>query len=81
MSEKPHCVLGCARCMILRKRFAALLRIREINQILRILISEIMESSTHIQGSYYRRTSYCQTAMKVQEIASSSCTNQVGRCI
>jgi len=83
MSEKPHCAPGSQRCTIVVSHSAELLRIKEINQNLRILVTEIMESKTHIKGSYDTaawRSFQGQTAMKVQVI-DRGCTKEVSGCI
>jgi hypothetical protein len=83
MSEKPHCAAGSQGCTISVVDSAESLRIKEINQNLRILVTEIMESKTHIKGSYDTaawRSFPAQTAMKVQVI-DRGCTKEVSGCI
>lgn len=80
MSNKPY-FLGEADAMLrCACAFRGFRRIREINQILRMFVPEIMESNSHVTGSYDTRTFHGQTAMKVQQIASS-CTDRASGCI
>ena len=80
MSNQPHNRFGLG---VMRQRAGTVhsyIRIREINQILRMFVPQIMESNSHPTGSYDTRTFNSQTALKVQEIAPS-CTNMADRCI
>ncbi len=80
MSEKPHCTSDAQRCTILISRSEFLLTIKEINQILRKLVPQIMESKSLPKGSYNTPELHSQTAMKMQEI-DLSCTKEVRGCI
>lgn len=50
MSEMPNCTAGQSRCKMLKDSYFGLLRIREINQNLRISAARITESIAHQSG-------------------------------
>jgi hypothetical protein len=80
MSDRPYVVSSSGAMLLRLGAFLHYRRIREINQILRMFVLQIMESNSHNKGSYDTRAFHCQTAMKVQEL-SQGCTDRLSRCI
>jgi hypothetical protein len=83
MSEMPNCVMGRIRCKMLKDSYFGLLRIREINQKLRISAARIMESIAHQTGLKNREAvavATRRTALKML-LNVTGCTIGVYKCI
>jgi len=83
MSEMPNCVAGRTRCKMLKDSYFSLLRIREINQNLRIFAAGIMESialRTGLNSQEARAVLAPETALKML-VNVTGCTIGVYKCI
>lgn len=83
MSEMPNCVTRRRRCKMLKDSYFGLLRIREINQNLRIFADGIKESIAHRTGLHSQKVmaaSTRKTAFKML-VNVTGCTIGVYKCI
>ena len=83
MSEMPHCAAGQRRCKMLRASYFGWLRIREMNQNLRIFAAGIIESialRTGLTSQEARAILAPETALKML-VNVTGCTIGVYKCI
>jgi len=83
MSEMPNCVARRRRCKMLKDSYFGLLRIREINQNLRIFAAGIMESIALQSGLSNQEAvavATLETALKML-VNVTGCTIGVYKCI